>query len=136
MGSPLAVRGLYAVNVDNGTGTCTCPDYETRGGSCKHILAVEFTIRRESGKGGRYKVTEQVKVTYTQEWSAYNAAQCEEKDRFVALLSDLCSRVATPTPEGPGRSRLPLGDMVFACTYKVYSRFSSRRFTSDLRDAQ
>lgn len=128
--------GLYAVNVDNGEGTCTCPDYELRGGSCKHILAVEFTIRREAGKGGRYKVTEQVKVTYTQEWSAYNAAQCEEKDRFVTLLADLCSGVATPVPSGPGRPRLPLGDMVFACTYKVYSRFSSRRFTSDLRDAR
>lgn len=29
-----------------------------------------------------------------------------------------------------------MSDMTFACVYKVYSRFSSRRFTSDLRAAQ
>ncbi|MGI8810383.1 MAG: transposase [Acidimicrobiales bacterium] len=117
---------------------CTCADHETRGIACKHILAVEFTIRREKGKGGVYRVTEEkVKVTYTQQWSAYNAAQCEEKDRFVQLLADLCSGVVQP-PSGinGGRPRLPLSDMTFACTYKVYSRFSSRRFTSDLRAVQ
>ena len=37
-----------------------------------------------------------------------------------------------PTGDHP----LPLRDMVFACTYKVYSGFSSRRFMSDLREAQ
>ncbi len=88
---------------------CTCADHETRGIACKHILAVEFTIRREKGKGGVYRVTEEkVKVTYTQQWSAYNAAQCEEKDRFVQLLADLCSGVVQP-PSGinGGRPRLP-----------------------------
>ena len=30
---------------------------------------------------------------------------------------------------------MPLADMVFACVYKTYSGFSSRRFTSDIRDA-
>jgi transposase len=35
-----------------------------------------------------------------------------------------------------GRPRLPLSDMAFAATFKVYSRFSSRRFSSDLREAQ
>jgi hypothetical protein len=117
---------------------CTCADHETRGIACKHILAVEFTIRREKGKGGVYRVTEEtVKVTYTQQWSAYNAAQCEEKDRFATLLPDLCSGVETPPAAiSGGRPRLPMSDMTFACVYKVYSRFSSRRFTSDLRAAQ
>lgn len=68
-------------------------------------------------------------------WTAYNAAQSEEKTRFVALLSDLCSTVPQPRQEGKGRPRLPLSDMVFASVYKVYVGFSSRRFTSDLRDA-
>ena len=35
-----------------------------------------------------------------------------------------------------GRPRLPLADMVFACVYKVYVGFSSRRFMSDLREAK
>ena len=30
---------------------------------------------------------------------------------------------------------MPLSDMLFASAYKVYVGFSSRRFTSDLRDA-
>lgn len=34
-----------------------------------------------------------------------------------------------------GRPRLPLADMAFATVFKVYSGFSSRRFTSELRAA-
>lgn len=68
-------------------------------------------------------------------WTHYNAAQSEEKTRFVALLSDLCGTVAQPEQTGKGRPRLPLSDMVFASAYKVYVGFSSRRFTSDLREA-
>lgn len=71
----------------------------------------------------------------SRDWTAYNAAQSEEKSRFVALLADLCSTVAQPKQEGKGRPRLPLSDMLFASVYKVYVGFSSRRFTSDLRDA-
>lgn len=67
-------------------------------------------------------------------WTTYNAAQSEEKTRFVALLSDLCRTIEQPE-QGMGRPRLPLSDMVFAAAYKVYVGFSSRRFTSDLRDA-
>jgi transposase len=69
-------------------------------------------------------------------WTAYNAAQSEEKTRFVALLADLCNTVPQPPrPPGAGRSRLPLSDMLFAVAYKVYVGFSSRRFTCDLHDA-
>src|SRR5207248_3671125 len=32
--------------------------------------------------------------------------------------------------------RIPLAEVVFANTYKVYSTVSGRRFVSDLRDAQ
>lgn len=68
-------------------------------------------------------------------WTAYNAAQSEEKTRFVALLADLCSTIPQPPQTGRGRPRLPLSDMLFASVYKVYVGFSSRRFTSDLHDA-
>jgi hypothetical protein len=74
-------------------------------------------------------------VSETPNWTAYNAAQSEEKRRFVELLADLCNAVPQPPQEGRGRPRLPLSDMVFASAYKVYVGFSSRRFTSDLRDA-
>ena len=67
-------------------------------------------------------------------WTAYNAAQSEEKRRFVELLADLCAGVPQPE-QATGRPRLPLADMIFAAVYKVYVGFSARRFTTDLRDA-
>ncbi len=60
-------------------------------------------------------------------WTAYNAAQSEEKRRFVELLADLGSTVPQPKQEGRGRPRLPLSDMLFTSVYKVYVGFSSRR---------
>lgn len=126
--------GSYLVNGDH----CSCPDHETRGIACKHMLAVEFTIRRERGSDGAYKVTEEVKVSYSQDWTAYNAAQVEEKERFAELLADLCDGIAEPPGRnaGVGRPRLPLSLVTFANIYKVYTRLSTRRFTSDLRAVQ
>ena len=130
----------YSVNLDGGSPRCTCPDYEIRGAKCKHIYAVEYTLEEEVSPFGETTITETVtetetvKVTYKQNWPAYNAAQTEEMHRFTMLLSALCRGI--PEPEQPmGRPRLPLGDMVFASAYKVYVGFSSRRFTTDLHDA-
>ena len=74
-------------------------------------------------------------MTYKQNWHAYNAAQTEEKERFIVLLNALCKLIEQPA-QAKGRPRLPLADMIFACAYKVYSCFSSRRFMSDLRGAE
>lgn len=128
-------NGTYTVLVTReGTWACTCPDHEERLLDCKHILAVEITVQREAGK---QKVTysELVKVTYSQNWPAYNAAQKGEKRMFLPLLADLCSSIDQPA-QVVGRPRLPLSDMAFAIVYKTYSGFSSRRFDSDLRSAE
>ena len=53
------------------------------------------------------------RVTYAQNWPAYNAAQTAEKEEFCRLLHDLCAGVAEPA-QVTGRPRLPLGDMIFA----------------------
>ena len=122
--------GRYTVSLDGDSPRCTCPDYEIRGAKCKHIFAVEHTIKRETKPDGTTTVTETVKWS----WTSYNAAQVEEKHRFAMLLSELCRGI--PEPEQVmGRPRLPLRDMVFAAALKVYVGFSSRRFTTDLRDA-
>lgn len=71
---------------------CSCPDFALRGRSCKHVLAVEIVIRRETMDTDGAVVTEQVKVTYTQAWSAYNAAQCAEGDLFLPDCSPTCAR--------------------------------------------
>ncbi|HSH58221.1 MAG TPA: transposase [Acidimicrobiales bacterium] len=129
-------HGTYTVLVTReGTWACTCPDHEERLLDCKHIMAVEITVQRESDGTRKVTYSELVKVTYSQDWSAYNAAQTGEKEMFVRLLADLCS-IVPQRPHTIGRPRLPLSDMAFALGYKVYSRFSSRRFTSDLRAAE
>lgn len=72
--------------------------------------------------------------TYPQDWSNYNLAQQNEKERFLVLLRDLCNTIEQP-PQGKGRPRLPLSDMLFAAVFKTYSGFSSRRFTTDVQTA-
>ncbi|MDP8975402.1 MAG: transposase [Actinomycetota bacterium] len=128
-------EGSYKVVVTNaGSWSCTCPDHEERLADCKHILAVEITAQREAGKQ-KVTYTEMVKVTYSQNWSAYNAAQTGEKEMFLRLLAELCSTIPQP-PQAIGRPRLLLSDMAFAVVSKVYACFSARRFASDLRTAE
>jgi len=63
---------------------------------CKHLYAVEYTIKRETTPDGTVTVTQTKRVTYKQNWTAYNAAQQEEKTRFAELLADLCHSVPQP----------------------------------------
>ena len=76
-----------------------------------------------------------VSATYPQDWPRYNLAQQNEKERFLVLLRDLCNTVPQPS-HGRGRPRLPISDVLFATTYKVYAGFSARRFTSDIQAAK
>ena len=130
-----AGNGSYIVNLDHGHPFCTCPDFEKRQQPCKHIHAVEFVAQRETKPDGTTTLTQSVKMTCTQEWSAYDEAQMHEQERFVILLRDLCNGIQQPEYKF-GRPRLPLADVVFGVTYKVYTTMSGRRFMSDLRDAE
>lgn len=133
------VTGL-PFSMDGEAPRCTCPDYETRAVKCKHIFAVEYVIERERNRDGSTTVTETVRVTqtvrrtYPQNWPAYNAAQTNEKDKFMVLLRDLCAGLPEP-PQTRGRPRLPLRDVVFTAVFKVYTTASARRSMSDLREA-
>jgi transposase len=128
-------NGTYIVNLDHGEPFCTCPDFETRHLPCKHIHAVEFVIKRETKPDGTTTYTKSVKMTCTQEWTAYDAAQMHEQERFVMLLRDLCNGI--PQPEQAfGRPRLPLADVIFGVAYKVYSTMSGRRFMTAIREAE
>ena len=61
-------------------------------------------IKQEQNADGTVTVTKSVtftateKTTYPQKWSAYNAAQTNEQDKFLALLADLCSGLS-PLPK-------------------------------------
>src|SRR6267378_3755167 len=130
-----AGKGKYVV--DAYAKQCICPDFESRQATCKHIFAVEYTIRREytdDGETQTFTETVTVKKTYKQEWPAYNAAQVNEKSEFQKLLHELCKGIGEPS-QSMGRPRLPLEDMIFSAAFKVYSTVSGRRFMSDLSDA-
>ena len=129
-------KGKY--KVDLFTDSCTCPDYEIRRVKCKHLFAVEFTFEQDflaSINGQEIALQARKQKTYTQEWTAYNQAQQNEKAQFQSLLNELCKGIGEPSQTN-GRPRKALEDMLFACVYKVYSTFSSRRFTTDLREAK
>ena len=130
--------GHYSVGL-NGTSRCSCPDFDTRGVKCKHIRAVEIMIERGARNGHETAPTvrpiEKAGQPSSQSWSAYNAAQTNEKDHFQVLLKDLCSGVPEPVRAKTGRRPLPISDLLFSAVFKVYSTVSGRRFMSDLRAA-
>jgi transposase len=128
-------NGTYIVSLDHGEPFCTCGYFEAEHKKCQHIYAVEFIVQKETKPDGTVTETKTVRITYTQEWAAYNAAQTHEQEKFVMLLRDLCNGI--PQPEYTfGRPRLPLADVVFGLVYKSYTTMSGRRFTTDLKEAQ
>jgi transposase len=121
--------GGYVVDAEQRT--CSCPDHQDRGVDCKHIWAIVYLRAEVKLPDGTTIVTEK-RVTYKQNWPRYNAAQCEEKHRVQLLLRGLCDGIAQPEQTN-GRPRLPLADVVYGATMKVYTTMSGRRATSDIR---
>jgi len=126
--------------VDTDAQTCTCPDHAEAGHKCKHLYAVEFTLKRETKRDGTIIETKTVtfteKKTYKQDWPAYNLAQQTEKKRFQVLLNELCRTLAEPErPVQRGPKPHSYRDSIFAMVFKVYCGFSAQRFSTDLLKA-
>jgi len=126
-----ATKGKYAVDPE--AGTCMCPDFETHGKPCKHVYAVQYARHQITDSNGTTVVTETLKITYSQNWPAYNAAQCSEKETVQVLLKSLCSGIQQPKYKGNGRPSLPISDVIYGATMKVYSGMSGRRASTDIR---
>lgn len=129
--------GGYVVDAD--ANTCSCPDHEERGVTCKHIHAVIFLRQEVTLPDGATvtttaTVTASARVTYKQAWPAYNRAQCEEKYRVQLLLRALCDGIEQPPHPGRGRKPALLADVVYAAAMKVYGAMSGRRSTTDIRE--
>jgi len=117
--------------------SCTCPDHADNHFMCKHIHAVTFTrlqVRRERD-GSVHVSSQSVRVTYPQNWPAYNQAQTHEKEHFQRLLRGLCDGVVQP-PQTRGRPRLALSDVIYGAAMKTHTTMSGRRATSDIRDCE
>ena len=64
--------------------------------------------------------------TYPQNWPAYNKAQTSEAIDFPEILSRFVSAIPEPT-QHLGRPRIPRADKTFACVFKIYHCWSTRR---------
>lgn len=125
----------YTVRFTKDKPKCTCPDCYMRKQKCKHIYAVEFYIRQEIDKEGKITEKKGVKVSYSQDWKAYDKSQTSEKLVFMKLLKDLATHIEQPIYKF-GRPTLPMTEMIFNSVMKIYSTFSLRRFMSDVRIAK
>jgi transposase len=135
--------GAYRVTLEADDLRCTCADFELRAKPCKRIFAAAIVVQRKTvtettvnGVTETRTVTETaaVRVTYAQNWPAYNRAQTQEKALFCGLLRDLAITVPEPV-QTKGRPHIQMADALFIAAYKVYSTASSRRFMTDLREA-
>jgi len=119
-------KGAYLVYEDRGETKCNCPDCQLRKIKCKHQWAVEYFTKESVDELGNKTVQKAVRMTYTQDWRAYNEAQTNEIRLFDQLLSDLVKSVEEPERKR-GRPNLNLQDELFCAIQKVYSQLSQRR---------
>lgn len=131
---------FYTVNLE--TKACTCLDCTDGGYVCKHYFAATIVHKRDVQPDGTVIEQQQFaftakKVTYKQDWPAYNLAQTTEKRRFQVLLGELCRNVPEPERSISRRGPKPhfAKDAVFAMVFKVYNTLSARRFSTDLLEA-
>ncbi len=125
----------YLVRFNHNEPECSCPDFEMRRMKCKHIFAVETTITKQIDAEGTATITKTTRMTYSQNWNAYDKSQIQQKELFMKLLNDLCGLI--PEPDYTfGRPKMRLADMIFSSTLKVFTTFSLRRFSTDMKTAQ
>lgn len=128
-------HGVYVVKSNGFGATCNCKDHQDRGCKCKHIWAVELIVTQQIDSEGNVTITQTKRITYKQDWHNYNLAQTKEKELFMKLLADLTEKIQN-SPYTFGRPTNQLGDTIYSMVFKVYSTFSSRRFTTDMEIAK
>lgn len=128
--------GIGAYRVENrGKWNCNCPDWIKREEDCKHVYASRYFLQIEHDTAEGI-VVEKVPITYSQAWTAYNAAQTNEIRLFDELLKDLVQSIPNEPQVGAGRPRVPLGEAIFCSVQKVYSQLSLRRSHTLFRNAE
>jgi hypothetical protein len=127
---------IYRVDVEKKT--CSCPDHQEGGFTCKHYYAASIVHKREVLPDGTMIETKTVTLTekkvYKQDWRSYNLAQSIEAHRFQELLFDLTRGIQEPAAADTGRPRHTVRDSIFAMCLKVYGTLSSRRTACEFKE--
>jgi len=69
------------------------------------------------------------------DWHKYNLAKTHEKRLFYKLLDELCKQIPEPMHTS-GRKPVPVRDLVFMSALKIYSNYSCRKISHDLKEAE
>ena len=72
------------------------------------------------------------RVSYPQDWTAYNLAKTKEKLMFMHLLEDLTHSVKFRQERGPGPPCLDFRQIIFCLGLAMYSGKSSRRAIGEI----
>jgi len=133
---PSQSGGGHYIVISNGFGAeCNCPDHELRKCKCKNIWAVELIVTKQIDQDGNVTITKTIRKTYSQDWKNYNLSQQREKELFMKLLADITNRIQQPAYTF-GKPANPLSDTIYSMVFKVYSTFSGRRFSTDMKSAK
>lgn len=128
--------GAYLVYNEGMITKCNCPDCEINGTKiCKHQFAVQYFEQKVTDADGNTTITKAVRMTYPQNWAAYNKAQTTEITMFDKLLADLTNIIPDP-PRTVGKPKLNIREATYCAIEKVYSQLSSRRACSLYGKAQ
>jgi hypothetical protein len=76
------------------------------------------------------------RLTYPQDWTAYNKAQQSEKIYLMRFLDELLGYIPFPERKGVGRKPVQARDKIFYLTLQAYNIKSSRRCIADLQIAK
>jgi hypothetical protein len=80
----------YAVRIVVDYAECECPDYELRRDLCKHILAVQLTIKREHNADGTTTVTETFTVARRVTYLRRNGRRTTQRRLRKRITSKSC----------------------------------------------
>jgi transposase len=133
-------KGKYKVSLENQI--CDCPDFELRQQKCKHLYAAESAFEKSFLDSlTQDEIPQDItlfaeKKQPKQNWTAYNKSQTCEKLEFQKLLASLCKGVGEPKLSLKTKTRIAFEDILFGCVFKVFSTYSARRFSGDLKEAQ
>ncbi|MBX8636623.1 MAG: SWIM zinc finger domain-containing protein [Thermoplasmata archaeon] len=120
-------HGRYRVLDKIDSWTCECRYFQEEEETCKHIAAVMLNLDRQIGVTAEI-VDKLAKVSYPQNWEAYDLAQMAELRLFDPLLLGLVESIEDPQPaRSTGRPRTEFSTDLFCAVRKVASMYSCRR---------
>jgi hypothetical protein len=115
---------------------CTCDDFALRLERCKHIYAVDYTLKGVMAVAREMRKSNSGKRPTDRDWTTYGRRKRSEKWMFMQVLHALCKTIPEVPRTRTGRCSKPVRDLVFAACLMAYTKLSGRRFQTDFQMSQ